>query len=146
MGRDDQIRLPGGMPPDLMRCCGSLEHSANLSQLALGVSALERGCHGSVVVGEQGEGGDRLIVEGIGMDACPPPRLGGADLTSEAGLGCGLCLAGDPHGLPGFEVRALRVDGHRLSVVDVVSLQGGQRQPRSWWAVAQPSRSQRRAS
>ena len=66
-------------------------------------------CHGVSVEKstERRQGSDCLLMEGVGMNACPPPRLSGADHASEAGLGCGLCLASDPHGLPGFEVAAL---------------------------------------
>ena len=60
----------------------------------------------------------------VSVAPCPPPTLSGVDLTSEAGLGCGLCLASDPHGLAGLEVAALRVDCHAVwGVLSGVSLQ-----------------------
>ena len=61
---------------------------------------------------ERGEFGDRLIMPLVSMASCPPPTLCRGDHASVAGLGCGLCLASDPHGLTGREVAAHAVDCH----------------------------------
>ena len=78
--------------------CVRAEHGRSVC--VVGIVAPPRRGGGSVL--ECGEGCHCLIVEGIGMDACPPPRFSGADHASEAGLGCGLSLASDPHPLPGL--------------------------------------------
>jgi hypothetical protein len=68
---------------------------------------------------EGGEFGDCFLLVAVGIAPCPPPTLSGVDHASVAGLGCGLCLASDPHGLPGLEVAALRVDCHGLGSFDL---------------------------
>ena len=56
---------------------------------------------------EGGDLGDCLLMVAVCIAPCPPPTLSGVDHASEAGLGCGLCLASDPHDLTGGEVAAL---------------------------------------
>ena len=74
---------------------------------------------------EGGEFGDRLIMPLVSMASCPPVCLSIGDHASVAGLGCGLCLARNPHGLAGLKVRAHAVDCHgSVALVDVISLQG----------------------
>ena len=75
--------------------------------------------HESIQVGRHHVGGIR-----ISGDACDPPTLSGVDLTSEAVLRGKVRRAGDPHGFAGLEVRALRVDCHRIGVGCFGILQG----------------------
>lgn len=91
---------PAGVLPYTVPLVPNLDKSELSSDGGDHVSA----CHGSVLVGEQGEAGDRLSVPGGGGAACQPHRFDGDGEILPHGLLCVVCLATCPHCLAGGEV------------------------------------------
>jgi len=59
---------------------------------------------GSVVVSEQGEAGDRLMPERVGMGACQPHRFDGDGVGQSHGLLCVVSITTRPDDLTGADL------------------------------------------
>lgn len=90
---------PAGVLPDAMACAALLNESMPCHDGGDGVAS----CHGSVLMSEQGQSGERLITVAVRVGACEPLALDGDGQFQSHGLLGGLCLATRPHDAAGGE-------------------------------------------
>lgn len=77
-------------------------------------------CHGSVLVGEDGQAGDRLIPERVSVGTCQPHRFDGDGVVQTHALLCVVSLTTRPHDLAGADL-GCHGENHRcLSVMGSV--------------------------
>ena len=88
------------MLPNPMACAALLFESMPCHDGGDGVAS----CHGSVVVGEQGQGSECLISELLSVGTCQPLALNSDGEESATCLGCVVSLATCPHDAAGAEV------------------------------------------